>query len=608
MGAVGVALVAVGFVVAIASLLGGMLLRFTSCGRTSCGTCLRHKRVMPVKGLKRGSLIWWLDTLSLNVVKVFLGRTWGEAIAFGVPTLCAIAQVFANYAEDGMSSSFSTQQGSFAAVGFGVLLFPVSRHSYLLGLTGMTYERGIMLHRIAGRVVLFPACAHMWVEIERLNTHVFSMDEHGEHGAVPLTGLVATVAAICIGLTAIEPIRRKVFEVFYILHIVLAVIVYGVGALHDGSVLTWSLVSGGLWIVDLLYRLIARCGPPVEVVKAETLPGDAVKLVLTGRKLPGHPGAFVFMTIPGVSGWQDHPFSLADSTGMTSECLLPISNKYTGSGPAPTFTIVIKSPSPGSWCHKLIEAVDRHQKTGAALPPIHVAGPYGSPTVPVENRKRVILVSGGVGVTPMLAIALDMFRFPAKYEAHKITFIWSSRDEHGWKSWFPSEMQALATDARFDVFLYNTRTKGLVKVEVRSGGLVVVEMANIMTPTPGPGADAGPGRGSTVNPDEAKVGAPEDPAEAKTEAPAEEPATGPAAAPATSARDGVRAIPDAPFAAHARVFPGRPDVDDLIAKGGAGVAAKDVGVYVCGPSSLVESTHFAAWKLGFPCHSETFAM
>ena len=64
-----------------------------------------------------------------------------------------------------------------------------------------------------------------------------------------------------------------------------------------------------------------------------------------------------------------------------------------------TFTLLVKDQGPGTYTHKLWSMVDKLPGTR-----VRMDGLYGKVSVPVERHSSVVLIAGGVGLTPMLDI------------------------------------------------------------------------------------------------------------------------------------------------------------------------------------------------------------
>ena len=66
------------------------------------------------------------------------------------------------------------------------------------------------------------------------------------------------------------------------------------------------------------------------------------------------------------------------------------------------------------------------QKPDPASIKIHIGGPTGKLSIHPTDYETIFLCSGGIGVTPMLSIALDIARSNKSPPDH-VVFVWSIR-------------------------------------------------------------------------------------------------------------------------------------------------------------------------------------
>jgi ferredoxin-NADP reductase len=138
------------------------------------------------------------------------------------------------------------------------------------------------------------------------------------------------------------------------------------------------------------------------------------------------PGSYVWIAVraPGVNplkGIAPPPF------GSDWACYHPITIAtppvdHDGQ-PAKDFSLVIKSMGPGTWS----EAVNKKAASGAAAAEwkVWVGGPNGKLSFKPEHCDKVVLCAGGIGCTPMMALALWAHRRSGSPPVH---FIWVVRD------------------------------------------------------------------------------------------------------------------------------------------------------------------------------------
>lgn len=210
--------------------------------------------------------------------------------------------------------------------------------------------------------------------------------------------LMATVAAglfIGVGIVSARVVRRRVrYETWYYLHFYtyLAIALafahqFATGAdfvSNPPARLLWLALYIGAGVVLVWFRFLA----PVRIAWRHRMrvhgvypeaPG-VVSIVLTGRRideLQAQPGQFFrwrFLTRNG--WWQSHPFSLS-------------------------------APPYGDFLRITVKSLGDHSTELRLLRPgtrVFAEGPYGSFTSVRRTRPRVVLIAGGIGITPLRAL------------------------------------------------------------------------------------------------------------------------------------------------------------------------------------------------------------
>lgn len=292
--------------------------------------------------------------------------------------------------------------GLLGGYGLGVLLLLMSRLPWL--------ERRIGAGQLAewhakgGRYVLVLLVAHTLFIVwgYSVSTHASLSAETTALLAHYPDVLAATVGLgllVGVGTISARAIRRRVrYETWFYLHLYTYLAV-GLAFAHEFSVgsdfathplarITWSSFYVVVAVAVLWYRLLSpirgavRHRLHVTRVRHET-PGITT-LYVGGRRLEelrAEPGQFFrwrFLTRDG--WWQAHPFSLS---APSNEHHLRLTVKAVGD-----YTRSLQQIEPG------VRVV--------------AEGPYGSLTAARRTRHDVLLLAGGIGITPLRAL-LDVF-------------------------------------------------------------------------------------------------------------------------------------------------------------------------------------------------------
>ena len=171
---------------------------------------------------------------------------------------------------------------------FTVAALPTSRSTLWIHVFGVSFERAVKMHRIVARSsVLVVLQAHFWLVY---------VDAGPTHRGRLLTGtaMYGSIAGACflaMALLALEPIRRRLFEVFYYSHVTLFPVAMVSTALHV-PVFRWCLAFPlALWVLDQLNRLRNRFKYSTSDSVLTITPSGLLKLEVPVGGGNGSPGA-----------------------------------------------------------------------------------------------------------------------------------------------------------------------------------------------------------------------------------------------------------------------------------------------------------------------------
>jgi len=328
----------------------------------------------------------------------------------------------------------SRVMGHMSSLAISLTILPVSKGSILLSAMGVSWESVLHWHRGLGAVAFLFVTIHMllwWVKwgIEgSLTANIFfNIDtnkwlwvtptwQHYENWSVLMAQIawVFMLGMIIIALTC----RRKMYRVFCLSHHV-GVIFLMVGLIHAWSFWYFSLLGACLWWVDRMNRLVASARP-LPVAFCNTVTGADQSNVTVLELYAPHiarafvPGQYAVINVPDVSRHEWHPFTI----NVSHE--------------APDQNIVLCIKSCGTWTKELHSTAANLRSKCAALSPVLVGGVYGGlPTMRFSIPAPVVLVAGGIGVTPVVSVfhaALTAFNAGnADQQPSSITFVWAIR-------------------------------------------------------------------------------------------------------------------------------------------------------------------------------------
>lgn len=303
--------------------------------------------------------------------------------------------------------------GHLNDLNISLLLFPVARNSVWSSLFGISFERAIKFHRWIARVMFTFITCHMlgwWISWWKKGTFVkealtfngFFATEYGDW-TIPYVE-VAWLISLFMVLTSLEYFRRKFFELFYYSHhlFVVFLIFANFHSWEQWKYLSFSFV---LYTLDRVLRFYYS--QSATAVVSASVEGGSRACAVTRLEMCQHgfshqPGQYLFLNIPAISTTQWHPFSVSSCCNQA------------------TFTCHIKNMGDEQFTGQLYRMVSRN------IPiKVNVDGPYGALSLRPDDYDVIILVAGGIGITPMISLAHHCL---SSRKCKKLYFIWTIRD------------------------------------------------------------------------------------------------------------------------------------------------------------------------------------
>jgi len=300
---------------------------------------------------------------------------------------------------------------------------------------GIPFERLIPYHNLSSLVAIVTGAFHTYVSFvyrkeedeeggsadgrRRLSADDSIYASFGTHpdlikflfdGWVNLSGTIILLCMIGLVSTSFfSIIRRWFFEYWLFTHILCTVGVIAFSAVHGAITV---LFAAGWWGVDLVFRyvIMAMYIYPKKATVKLVLP-DVVEVRFPKPEgFRYNAGQFVQVNFPGLAALQFHPITIS-SAPHESEVTLHIR-------------------ALGHWSRKLVELASKSTK--GVETDILVEGPYGSLSIELENDDKyqmVLMVSGGIGVTPCQSVArsiLHQYCYEDR-KLQKLQFVWAVR-------------------------------------------------------------------------------------------------------------------------------------------------------------------------------------
>jgi len=329
------------------------------------------------------------------------------------------------------------------------------RYTVLWACTGMSYERLLSLHKIAGRMFLPLILVHMVCNVASFEEH---KDVPGHMPFDPFVwsrvnatfGFLAFVMLLGLIATSIPSWRRNHFENFYWNHFNFKFLMMVMLLLHMRQyVFPFSITLVLCFYFDMTFRFISKVMYTCNVESAETVCMDdatnteVVKVVISRSTWPGGPwdheaGDYVMLSFGSknkaaqpITKWLN-ALTFKETTPMGGPPLPPalLFHPYTISSPpnaaSNKFTIYIKNMGEGQWSDQVCKMFREGSGCDIKLVNPHVGGLLGRLSIKPAEYETVVLCAGGIGVTPMCAIWSDIAKKHTVGLTKKVVVLWSA--------------------------------------------------------------------------------------------------------------------------------------------------------------------------------------
>ncbi|PIN22246.1 Ferric reductase, NADH/NADPH oxidase [Handroanthus impetiginosus] len=275
------------------------------------------------------------------------------------------------------------------------LFLPVARGSVLLRLIDIPFEHATRYHVWLGHLTMALFTLHGlfyvigWAIEGRL---VRELMDWRNFGIANRPGVISLVAGLLMWVTSLPGVRRLNFELFFYTHQLYVVFVVFL-ALHVGDFI-FCFAAGGIFLF-MLDRFLRFCQSrkTVDVLSARSFPCGTLELVLSKpANLHYNALGWIFLQVRELSWLQWHPFSVSSS---------PLDGDH-------HLAILIKVL--GDWTEKLDRRISSISEKGPynSKLTVSVEGPYGHESPYHLTYENLILVAGGIGISPFLAILSDV--------------------------------------------------------------------------------------------------------------------------------------------------------------------------------------------------------
>lgn len=394
--------------------------------------------------------IFYRPVPSIRIRKFELGfPSAAVALIFGTALLFVMSYCFIPqplyYATIAYGSPPLAIRAGMMAVAMMPWIVALSMKTNLVSLlTGIGHERLNVLHRWGGYLCLLLSLIHtvpfyttpLWDEGGLTTFKSYFTGDYYIYG----TGIAALVPLLLLCIHSLPIFRHRMYELFVTLHIPLSVIYLGMLFWHCRNYLTsWNYLFAtiAIWLLSYIVRIFYlnwtnpwRMSWLIGEESAVTvLPENAVKVTIP-TQMKWKPGQYVYLRMPGISIFENHPFTIA------SLCNEDFPSDY---GEQYRDMTLVFRPFGGFTRKVLNSALERGpNKTYRAF----IDGPYGGMQRDLASFDTVILFAGGSGITAIVSHLLDLIKKmrDGKALTKRVQVVWALKRPDTME-WFKEELR-----------------------------------------------------------------------------------------------------------------------------------------------------------------------
>jgi predicted ferric reductase len=291
-----------------------------------------------------------------------------------------------------------------AACNIALITFLALKNTPLSFLTAYSYERLNCLHQMAGYCTVIFALLHGIVFTIALS-YEGSLTDLLEDANI--MGIVAGLSMLII-LAGVLILRKRVYEVFYIMHVSLFMLMLIAVGMHRPDITLKTLFiiifAASIWVSDRIVRFTRIIWHTLGNNASITpLARGGIRIVVRRSPRRAVPGSHVFLWIPKIRAAETHPFTIVSTNPL--ELVVSAHDGFTKD----LFSHASKYPD--------------------AILRASIDGPYG--TLPnFATFEQIILIAGGSGASFTFGIATDLVNTLRNSDKRPVVnFVWVMREQ-----------------------------------------------------------------------------------------------------------------------------------------------------------------------------------
>jgi predicted ferric reductase len=366
----------------------------------------------PTHASHPGCLGWSVSTFVAPVVQV----TVGELLLMSPLIIWFLQSYYLSFIEPSTTSS-----GTIASYVLFVTYLSANKSNSLFSfLLGIPFERMVPFHRMSSVFAVLLSIFHARVAYQTSGTSRIFPFLHKDSFSITGTIALSLMIALIVLSFYSAILRRFAYQLWLWTHIISAIGIIVALFLHKVDAILYVAIW---WAIDVVvrYGIMTKCqyrlssGVQIRRIaqpdRENQMHEPAVEILFP--KPDGFdysPGQFVKIAIPAISIFEFHPVSISSAPHE------------------PYVSMHLRQR--GDWTSALVALCDKVTTT-----PMWIEGPYGSLSVDLNDVQRyhvVLLVSGGIGVTPCQSIGKSILfqHFQQGRPLQHMKFVWAVRDMH----------------------------------------------------------------------------------------------------------------------------------------------------------------------------------
>ncbi|KAF2151039.1 hypothetical protein K461DRAFT_307714 [Myriangium duriaei CBS 260.36] len=391
------------------------------------------------------------------------------------------------YGDNYFTTALGNRTSLIALANMIPLFLMAGRNNILILALDISFDTYNMMHRWLGRLVVLESIAHALTYIvHKVQTEGWkALWNAAGKSTIILTGVISVCAFTFLLLHSPSMVRHAYYEAFLHAHILVAATAVIALWVHL-SKFPWGwahrilLAAVIIWVFERFMRvqnlIRNNVGAGGTLAEVQAMPGNACRVTLhLARPWKFRPGQYVFLYIPSIGWWTNHPFSVAwsdeyrhvhseqglaiDSEDSGSEKALSINSEDVLAIRKTSMCLVVRCRT--GFTSKLWARAQQNPG-GKFITTAFAEGPYGSQDL--SSYGTVMLFAAGVGITHQIPFLRSLVADYNNYSGatRRVTLVWviQSTDHLEWiRPWLTDILEMENRCDVLKILLFITRPR-----------------------------------------------------------------------------------------------------------------------------------------------------